>query len=58
MKLEYKIKENDTQKSINSILTNKLNLSTRLLTKLIKHQKILVNQEKCNTRNTVNKGCE
>lgn len=56
MKLEYKIKENDIQKSIHSILSNELNLSTRLLSKLIKHQKITLNQEKCDTRNTANKG--
>ncbi len=56
MKLEYKIKKEDSQKSIHSLLTNELNLSTRLLTKLIKHQKIYINQEICDTRNTANKG--
>ncbi len=56
MKLEYKIKEKDSQKSIHSILANELNLSTRLLTKLIKHQQIFINQENCDTRNTPNKG--
>lgn len=56
MKLEYKIKENDAGKSINSILLTKLNFSTRLLTKLIKKQKIFVNQNNCNTRNLVNLG--
>lgn len=56
MKLEYKIKEEDSQKSIHSLLINKLNLSTRLLTKLIKHQKIFINQEKCDTRNIAYKG--
>lgn len=56
MKLEYRIKRNDVGKSINSILTTELNLSSRLLTKLIKNQKIFLNQSNCNTRNLVNIG--
>lgn len=56
MELEYKITKLDIGKSINNILTTKLNISTRLLTKLIKNGKILVNYEKCDTRNMVNIG--
>lgn len=56
MKLEYKINKNDIGKSINCILTTRLNISTRLLTKLIKNGKILVNKNKCNTKNFVSLG--
>lgn len=56
MKLKYRIKENDLGKSINHILTNELDISTRLLTKLIKNEKISVNQNKCNTKNIVHLG--
>lgn len=56
MKLEYQIKETDICKSINTILTNKLNVSTRLLTKLIKNEKISINKNKCDTRSTANLG--
>ncbi len=51
MKLKYEIKESDTQKSIHTILKNELQISSRLLTKLIKHQKITINQTICNTKN-------
>ena len=56
MKLEYKIKQKDSYKSINTILKNELNISTRLLTKLIKNEKIFINENKCDTRNTANIG--
>jgi len=56
MKIEYKIEKNNIGKSINYILTNELNISTRLLNKLIKHKKILLNKHICNTKNTVNLG--
>lgn len=56
MKIEYQIKEEDTCKNINNILTNELNVSTRLLTKLIKNGKISVNKSKCDTRNIANLG--
>lgn len=56
MKLRYSIKENDIGTSINSILINQLNISTRLLTKLIKNEKISINKNKCDTRSTVNLG--
>lgn len=54
MKLVYQIKENDVGKSVNHILTNELNVSTRLLTKLIKNEKITMNENKCDTRNIAN----
>ncbi len=56
MKIIYKIENNHTGKSINYILTNELNISTRLLNKLIKNKKILVNQKNCNTNDNVNSG--
>ena len=56
MNLKYEIKENKKDQNINQILTNELNISTRLLTKLIKKQKISVNKNICDTRNIVNLG--
>ncbi len=56
MKLIYEIKENLVGKTINQILISELNISTRLLSKLIKNEKISVNQIKCDTRNTANLG--
>lgn len=56
MKLEYEIKPKDTYKSINTILKNELNISTRLLTKLIRNEKIFINENKCDSRNTANIG--
>lgn len=56
MKLEYEIKSKDSCKSINTILKNELNISTRLLTKLINNEKIFINQNKCDTRNIANIG--
>lgn len=56
MKLEYKIKKQDTQKNINQILKTKLNISARLLNKLIKNNQIIWNQGKCDTRNFANPG--
>ena len=54
MKLIYKINENDNGKSINSILINNLDFSSRLLTKLIKNKQIFVNEKICDTRNIAN----
>ncbi len=56
MKLEYEIKENNKGQKIHSILTNELNISTRLLNKLIKNQKISICKNICDTRNIVNLG--
>ena len=54
MKLEYKINKQDIEKNINQILKTKLNLSTRLLSKLIKNKQITINQKVCDTRNLAN----
>lgn len=54
MKLEYTIRSKDKYKNINQVLKNEFKLSTRLLTKLIKKQKILLNNIICDTRNNVN----
>lgn len=54
MKLEYKIEKKEIGQTVHHILTTKLNISTRLLTKLIKNEKISINQKKCDTRNIVN----
>ncbi len=56
MKLIYEIKENLVGKTIHQILITELNISTRLLSKLIKNEKISVNRLKCDTRNTANLG--
>lgn len=54
MKLEYII--NDNKSTINQILQNELNISSRLLYKLIKNNKILLNGNICDTRITPNIG--
>lgn len=56
MKLEYQIKKNDVGKTIDHILTFELNISARLLTKLIKNEKIFLNQKKCHTKTTAKMG--
>ena len=56
MKLKYEIKENNQSQRIHQILTNELSLPTRLLSKLIKNQKIRVNKNICDTRNLANLG--
>lgn len=56
MKLTYKIKNEDLGKSINCILINNLNISNRLLSKLIKSKKISVNQNISNTNNLCSLG--
>lgn len=50
MKLEYIIKKTDINKSINEILSSEFHFSNRLLTKLIKNRKILLNNSSCDTR--------
>lgn len=54
MKLEYIIKNNKL--NINQILQNELNISSRLLYKLIKNNNILLNDNICDTRNFANIG--
>ncbi len=49
MELEYIVEENNNY-TINSILSEKFQISTRLLNKLIKMQKILLNGKICDTR--------
>lgn len=56
MKLTYIVEDLEAGNSINHILTTKLNISARLLSKLIKSKKIFVNEGFCNTRNIVNSG--
>ena len=54
MEINYKIK-NSTQ-TINSILQNELQISSRLLYKLIKLNKIQLNHQPCDTRKTITLG--
>lgn len=54
MKLKYIIENNKS--NINQILQNKLSISSRLLYKLIKSQRILLNGNICDTRNHSNVG--
>ena len=51
MELKYQIKTSDINQTINSILTNKLKISTRLLNKLINQKSIYLNGKVCDTRN-------
>lgn len=55
MKVKYKVEKQDLGKTVNEILKNKFDISTRLLTKLIKNKKIILNNEDSDTRNIVNK---
>lgn len=54
MEIKYKIKNNC--KTINQILQSELKISSRLLYKLIKMQKILLNNKVCDTRSIANVG--
>lgn len=56
MKLKYQICKKDENKIINNVLTAELNISIRLLNKLIKNNKIFLNNEKCDTRSIVKLG--
>ena len=53
MYLEHKITNNDNNKTVNQIIANEFKISTRLLTKLIKLQKIYLNGKAVDTRNLV-----
>ncbi len=53
MKLEYQTQKKDENKTVNQIITQQFNLSTRLLTKLIRMKKIKVNNKIVNTKNTI-----
>ena len=50
MELKYIIKKDNINQTINSILKNQLQISTRLLAKLIKNKKIYLNNNICDTR--------
>ena len=52
MELTYQVKTNE--QTINQILKNELQISSRLLYKLIKLQKILLNNKICDTRSITN----
>lgn len=54
MEIKYEIKNNF--KTINQILQTELKISSRLLYKLIKMQKILLNNKICDTRSMTNAG--
>lgn len=56
MKLEYKVRSN--KETINQILQNELNISSRLLYKLIKNNIIMINGNNCDTRSIANIGDE
>ena len=45
MVLEYFVKKNDNNKTVNQILSEKFELSNRLLSKLIKNKRISINGE-------------
>lgn len=54
MKLNYLVKKEDANKTINEILSNKLNISNRLKTKLIRSENIYLNNTKTDSRNLIN----
>ncbi len=56
MSLEYIVKSNDKYKSVNDVLKKEFHISTRLLSKIIRLQKVLVNGKVSDTRNTINFG--
>lgn len=56
MELKYIVKESEKNKSINEILLTNFNLSSRLLTKLIKNKNIYINGFITDTRNPVTNG--
>jgi 23S rRNA pseudouridine1911/1915/1917 synthase len=53
MKIEYQVTKKDSKQTINQILINKFKFSTRLLSKLIRLEKISVNQKNIDTRKCV-----
>ena len=56
MKLRYKVEKDSNGKTINNILISKLNMSTRLITKIVKQERITINENKCDTRNKAKEG--
>ncbi len=53
MKLEYIINKNDKFNSVNDVLINHFNISSRLRTKLITNKMVCFNGNVCDTRNSV-----
>lgn len=56
MELIYVKKENDNYKTVNDVLNSEFSISSRLRLKLIKYNKIKVNNVVCNTRTLINLG--
>ena len=56
MELKYIIEKTNTYPTIQSFLTNRLNLSTRLITKLIRNKKIQLNNKIADTRTNLKIG--
>lgn len=56
MELKYIVKDDNIYENINQVLKNEFNISSRLLSKLIKKQKILVNNVISDTRNKLKFG--
>ena len=54
MKLEYIVTKNCIYKTMNDVLFLEFNLSTRLFGKLIKNEKIFLNDKFCDTRTKLN----
>ena len=53
MKLEYIVKSTDNYKNINQILKNEFKVSSRLFTKLIKNNNVLLNAKYVDTRTNI-----
>ena len=54
MELEYLLKEKNNYITINNVLKEEFNLSTRLQNKLIKNNCIFLNDNICDTRSKIN----
>lgn len=54
MKLKYVLKQDDLHENINQVLINEFKISTRLLSKLIRLQKIYLNSKVVDSRTSVN----
>lgn len=53
MKLKYIVKQNDLYENVNQVLINEFKISSRLLAKLIKLQKISLNSKIIDSRTSV-----
>lgn len=54
MELKYLLKEKNNYITINNVLKEEFNLSTRLQNKLIKNNCIFLNDNICDTRSKIN----